>query len=301
MPTTRFCALLGIPRRSYARWQARQRAGDIEAVKGPWPAPVRVLVEDAAAAKAEQWPAWGHRKIHALLAVDGEAASASTVARALRARDLLLPVAYQGERRQLARARKAAFATTPTAPVQVWQLDFSEYETATGGCWRIAGVADYHSKYEYGWHVSATANHRDAIAAVELALDEAQRLLGRSVLAHCTDPVTGELTPVTLVTDNGGPFRAARFHAFIAAHPELNHVRTRVRTPGQNGVRERGFGSLKYEHLYRHEITDGVQLAVETEAWRQIFNTVRPHEALAMRTPALVQQTAQQPQPPAST
>lgn len=220
------------------------------------------------------------------------------MARALRERDLLLPVAYQGERRELARARKAA--ATPTGPVQVWQLDFSEYDTTAGGLWRIAGVADYHSKYEYGWHVSATANQRDAIAAVELALDEAQRLLGRSVLAHCTDPETGELTPVTLVTDNGGPLRAARFHAFIAAHPELSHVRTRVRSPGQNGVRERGFGSLKHEHLYRHEITDGVQLAAQTQAWRQIFNTVRPHEALAMRPPALVQHTAQHRPPPAS-
>ena len=30
------------------------------------------------------------------------------------------------------------------------------------------------------------------------------------------------------VTDNGGPFRSFRFEAFIAIHPELRHVRTRV-------------------------------------------------------------------------
>jgi hypothetical protein len=35
---------------------------------------------------------------------------------------------------------------------------------------------------------------------------------------------------VTVVTDNGGPFRSFGFEAFIATHPELRHVRTRVRT-----------------------------------------------------------------------
>ena len=43
----------------------------------------------------------------------------------------------------------------------------------------------------------------------------------------------------------------------------LEHIRTRRKSPGQNGVRERAFGSLKYEHLHRHEITDGPTIAVE--------------------------------------
>jgi hypothetical protein len=51
-------------------------------------------------------------------------------------------------------------------------------------------------------------------------------------------------------------------------------------------VRERAFGSLKYEHLHRHEITDGPMIAVEAERYRQVFNTVRPHEALGMSRPA---------------
>jgi transposase InsO family protein len=51
-------------------------------------------------------------------------------------------------------------------------------------------------------------------------------------------------------------------------------------------VRERAFGSLKYEHLHRHDITDGPMIAVEAERYRQVFNTVRPHEALGMSRPA---------------
>jgi len=116
----------------------------------------------------------------------------------------------------------------------VWQFDFSEYETRAGGTWRVAGIADYWSKVEFGWHWSPTANQHDAIAAAELALAEAERLLdGPSMLEHLTDPDTREVVPITLVTDNGGPFRSFRFGALIAARPELRHVRTRSAHPAR--------------------------------------------------------------------
>jgi putative transposase len=88
-----------------------------------------------------------------------------------------------------------------------------------------------------------------------------------------------------LVTDNGGPFRSFRFAAFIAAHPELRHIRTRVKTPGQNGVRERAFESLKYERLYREDILDVLDLTSHAEEFRIEFNTIRPHEALSWNRP----------------
>jgi putative transposase len=92
-------------------------------------------------------PAWGHRKIHWLMAADGIDVSASSVERAMRRRGLLQQIGYQSERRELAKARKAAFADPPSAPKQVWQLDVSEYQTTTGGIWRLAGVADYFTKF----------------------------------------------------------------------------------------------------------------------------------------------------------
>ncbi len=124
---------------------------------------------------------------------------------------------------------------------------------------------------------------RDAIDAVELALADYEQLFGHSLVGDCpVDPDTGELLPVvTIVTDNGGPFRSFRFEAFI----ELRHVRTRVRTPGQNGSRERGFGTLKYERLFIDEINDAVILAKHAEDYRLEYNTIRPHEALAWNQP----------------
>lgn len=283
MKTAPFCRMLEIPVRSYQRWQKRERDG--LPAKGPWPTPAQDRIEPVAVQYADRYPQWGSRTIATLMRTDGHEAPDSTTYRALKRAGRVLEVDYQAERRAHAEARRAAFVVPPSAPNQVWQMDFSEFETRMGGTWRIGGCTDYWSKLELGWHVSPTQNHHDAITAVKLALTETQRLLGHSLLEHVTDMETGEIRPVAVVTDNGPCFKAGGFARFIAKHPELIHIRTRVKSPGQNGVRERAFQSLKYEHLYRHEIDDGHDLGLETESYRQLFNTVRPHQSLAGRRP----------------
>ena len=288
MPTTRFCELIGMPERTWRRWQARARAG--APVKGPWPRPVRQGVHDAARRHALAHPAWGHRKVWAMVRHEGYQVSAATVLRLLREDGLILPAAYQRERRQLAQRRKAAFANEPTGANQVWQLDFSEFETTQGGIWRIAGCRDWYSKYEYPFHISPTGNQHDAIAAVELALAEYEAIFGHPLRDLCEiDEETGELLPVvTIVTDNGGPFRSLNFQIFIASHPELRHVRTRKNSPGQNGSRERGFGTLKYERLFLDDIPDVLTLSERAEDYRIEYNDTRPHEAISWNRPAEV-------------
>ncbi len=155
------------------------------------------------------------------------------------------------------------------------------------GAW--PGSGDYWSKYEHGWHINSTCTGIDAIEAVKVAIAEAERLAGGASLAEqLTDPDTGKIERIKLVTDNGGAFKGAAFARFIASGTEFLRIRTRKKSPGQNGVRERAFGSLKYEHLYRLEITDLQLLAAEAVAYRQVFNHIRPHEALGGRRPAEV-------------
>ena len=105
-------------------------------------------------------------------------------------------------------------------------------------------------------------------------------LRARPLVDQCPiDEETGELLPVvTIVTDNGGPFRSLNFELFIMGHPELRHVRTKVRSPGQNGSRERGFGTLKYERLFLDEIPDALTLVERAEEYRIEYNQIRPHE-----------------------
>jgi putative transposase len=123
------------------------------------------------------------------------------------------------------------------------------------------------------------ANQHDAIAAIELALTEAERLVaGRSLIETRPSkrPARSARSPSS-PTFNGGPFRSARFATLIDDHPELHHVRIRARSPGQNGVRERGFGSLRSERrLYLEDIADVDELYSHAEGYLLEFNHVRP-------------------------
>jgi len=282
LSVSRFCELVAIPRATWYR-RARKATEGLSA-RGPWPAPVRDRVEQPAAQLALEWPAWGHRKIHALLAVDGFRASQATVRRALARRGLLQPVATSasaGSSRMHARPRSCKH----TRRNRVWQTDFSELETAAGGTWQMSGVVDYVAKLALCCPVTTTKTWRDAVAALEDACSAVEDLLGVSLLDDCTCSATGEITPVIVVSDNGPCYRATGFARYIAGRPALQHVRTRHRSPGTNGVIERFYQSLKYEHLYRHEIDDGPALADHVDGYLHTYNHQRPHEALKIALP----------------
>ena len=235
MSTARFTRLIGVPERSYRRWQQRERQG--RPVKGPWPTPSADRVEPTALAYADRYPQWGSKTIAMLMRADGHYGPNATVYRALKRNGRVLEANYQAERRQHAEARRAAFVVPPSGPNQVWQLDFTDFETRMGGTWRIGGIADYWSKLELGYHVATTQNHRDAIETVELALAETKRLHDRSLLELVTDMTTGEIKPVALVTDNWtvlqvAPLRRLRRRAPGAdPHPHQTEVARPERRP----------------------------------------------------------------------
>lgn len=286
--------MAGIPERTYRRRRARLRHG--VAAKGPWPAPTVDRIEAVAAKYAEAWPAWGYRKIAALMRADGHEVTNSSVARALRRRGLLLPQGFRADRKSWAVLRRKVFRDPPTERNRVWQTDFSEFETATGGIWRICAVIDYATKYCLAITVTPTARGTDALACLQLAVAEAQRLLdlddlradrGVMDVVDAAETVIGHLpAPIAVVSDNGPCFRGQTFQtAFDSNDPLLRHVRTRIKSPQTNGVVERFFGTLKYEHLFRGYITNGDALDMEVHHFRIIYNTIRPHQTLNDWTP----------------
>jgi putative transposase len=278
----RICARLGIPRSTWYYWRAASAAG--RPVRR-WPAPVVDQIELLAAQTAEKYSAWGHRKIWAMLQADGVDVSPASVKRALARRGLLLPVRYQAERRQLAKARRAVFVAPPTRRNRIWQTDFSEFETVAGGTWQMSGVVDYVAKVCLACPPSGTKTAIEAVASLEAAVAAAEELLGIPLADDCVDPHSGDIAPLVIVSDNGSAYRSALFDRFIRAHPFMSHVRTRYRSPQTNGVVERFFGSIKYEHLYREEIHSGVELADEISTYLDLYNVTRPHEAIGFRRP----------------
>jgi putative transposase len=282
MPVARLLRRLGIPSSTWYYWRSCELAG--RPVRR-WPTPVLDAIEEPAAELAERYSAWGHRKIWAMLRADGVHVSASSVARAMKRRDLLLPIRYQRERRAFAAARKAAFAEPPRRRNRVWQMDFTEFETTWGGTWRICCVVDYTTKYVLAAHISATAKGRDAVEALRAAVARAEELLCHPLLGDCVDLETGEIERLRVVTDNGAAFKSDAFWRFVTGHPCLEHIRTRHYAPETNGVVERFNQTLKYEHLYQREIEQAATLAEEVANFLRTFNEVRPHESLGQRQP----------------
>lgn len=139
MSTTRFCQLIDMPERTWRRSQAKTRRD--QPGKGPWPRPARTAAAELASKHALAQPAWGIAKSGRWSATTDTSSPRPTVLRLLRDEGLILPAQYQRERRKLAERRKAAFANEPTGPNQVWQLDFSEFETTSGGTWRKVATA----------------------------------------------------------------------------------------------------------------------------------------------------------------
>ena len=249
-----------------------------------------------AAKYAEAWPAWGYRKIAAMMRADGHQVTNSSVQRALRRRDLLLPQGFRADRKSWAVLRRRVFRDPPAERNRVWQTDFSEFETACGGIWRISAVIDYATKYCLAITVTPTSRGVDAVRCIELAVAEAQRVLGLIDLRtdrglmnilDANDTVIGQApAPIAVVSDNGPCYRGKTFQGLFAGDdPLLRHVRTRIKSPQTNGVVERFFGTLKYEHLYRGYIGNGDALDMETHRFHIIYNTIRPHQTLNDQTP----------------
>jgi hypothetical protein len=72
---------------------------------------------------------------------------------------------------------------------------------------------------------------------------------------------------------------AARIRCSGTSAPGSAHPRPTASSNGSSAP-------WKYEHLYRADIGDA--LAVEVHRFRHLYNTIRPHQALADRTPAQV-------------
>lgn len=168
---------------------------------------------------------------------------------------------------------------------RVWQTDFSEFETTAAGTWQISGMVDYWAKVCLTDSANGTQTAHDAIATLQAAIAEAEALMGKALVEDCVDPETGEIFPLVIVSDNGPAYKSDAFARFIEARPWLSHVRTRYRSPQTNGVIERFYGSLKYEHLYRLEIANGIELNDECESYRRLYNEIRPHEHLDLYPP----------------
>jgi len=133
-----------------------------------------------AAKYAEAWPAWGHRKIAALMRADSYPCRPRPWKRALRRRGLLLPRGFRADRKSWAAIRRRVFRDPPTERNRVWQMDFSEFETAG---WDLADLRGDRLRHQTACgHGHTDRPRRRCSDVLRAAVQHAEQLLELSDL-----------------------------------------------------------------------------------------------------------------------
>jgi transposase InsO family protein len=231
------------------------------------PGPARKPLDEALKATvmdfAGKYPWWGYKRLAIVLRRAGHVVSKKFVHAVFKAEDLM-----QKRRATKAELHQSAklFELLPTRPNALWQSDVTYIHIPGHGWWYAVTVIDYYSRYLLACHLTPSCSAPEVSAAIELAVQEAERLHGKL-----------EKMPF-LVTDNGSCFLARHFQKAIKA--KFQHVRTRYRTPQQLGLLERFHQTLKREEVY-WQLYDHPQDAREKlSAFRDRYNAIRPHWAL---------------------
>jgi len=266
------CRRFGVGRTCGYKWLARFEAGGAAALTersrrplvspGRTPAPV----EAAAVAVRAGHPAWGGRKIARVLAREtGIAIAPSTVTGVLRRHGV--PLGAEGGR------GPAPIRFEAEAPNLLWQMDFKGHVALAQSGARLhpLTVLDDHSRFALT--LAACADERAG-----------------TVKAHLLRTFRRYGLPRRMLMDNGSPWGTAaqgRYsalavwlieHGIAVSHSRPLHPQTM-------GKDERFHRSLNAELLRGIAFADLAAAQAGLDAWRDLYNARRPHEALGGAVP----------------
>jgi transposase InsO family protein len=276
------CRRFGISPQTAYKWIERFRSGGCAALtdrsRRPLSSPERTAtaMEDVVLQLRDQHPAWGGRKLHARLLALGHAdvPAPSTITAVLRRHSRLRSV----------QAATAFVRFEQDAPNRLWQMDFKGHFATTSGRCHPLTVLDDHSRFALG--LEACGNEQDSTVRGRLTA-----LFRRYGL------------PERVLCDNGPPWGTSgsgqRYSALgvwlLRLGVGVGHGRPLH--PQTQGKDERFHRTLKAEVIQGRTFDDLSVCQRRFEAWRQVYNHERPHEALGMAVPASRYRTSERPFP----
>jgi transposase InsO family protein len=276
------CRRFGIHPDTGYKWLARWAAGELELAdrsRRPHNSPLRseAEIEALVLSVRDAHPAWGARKIGRVLEERGHAVPARSTIHAILSRHGRVvpdPGTPGGHYQRFEK----------DGPNQLWQMDFKGWIKLGDGrrCHPLT-IVDDHSRF----------------APCLKACGDQQ---GPTVQGHLTTTFERYGLPEAMFVDNGTPWGDSSGSRWTALRLWLlklgvEVIYSRPYHPQGRGKNERFHRTLKAEVFALKRFADQAQVQRAFDAWREVYNFERPHEALGQRPPASRYHPSPRPMP----
>jgi transposase InsO family protein len=255
--------------RLWSRWRQEGQAGLADRSRRPRHSPRHSAAETEGVVLGvrDAHPAWGGRKIRRRLQdLEHQPVPSASTITAILHRHGRIAAAVSAGHKPFERFERAA-------PNELWQMDYKgHFAMRTGRCHPLT-VIDDHSRYAVG--LRACGDERAGTVKAELTA-----IFRRYGL------------PERMLMDNGSPWGASdagHRHTWLSLWLlELGVAVSHGRPfhPQTQGKDERFHRTLMAEVISRRAFADLGECQCRFDAWRVVYNTQRPHQALDLAIPA---------------
>ena len=252
--------------RLLGRYLAEGDAGLVERSRRPLTSPLKTSpeVEAAAVSIRSKHPAWGGRKINAVLRRQGLAAPSPSTVTDILSRNGVQLGGFGGGETPFIRFEHPQ-------PNDLWQMDFKGHVPLRSGRLHPLTVLDDHSRF----CLVLAACGDEKTQTVKTCLTKAFRRYG---------------LPWRITCDNGSPWGNGPGDPFTPLgvwmmEQDIRVGHSKPYHPQTQGKDERFHRSLKAEAMSGPPFEGLDHAAEHLRRWRDCYNTERPHEAIGLITP----------------
>ncbi|GAA3499062.1 hypothetical protein GCM10019016_063590 [Streptomyces prasinosporus] len=279
---TEVAASLGVSRQTVSGWKSRYEASGLAGLAdrsrrpASCPHQASAEVEAAVCELRRKHPRWGPRRIAFVLERSGTVTpvpSRMTVYRILVRHGLIEPGVRRRKRSEYKRWQR-------DRPMQLWQMDI------VGGVMLVDPVTGELTEAKV---VTGVDDHSRYCVIAQIV----ERATGRAVCAAFAGALRRFGVPEEVLTDNGKQFTDRFGHGGevlfdrICRENGIAHRLTQPASPTTTGKVERFHQTLRRELLDDCGVFESVEDAqAALDRWVDEYNSIRPHQALDMQSPA---------------